>query len=583
MNFRDFDHARRSVGPIELDHIESFAQGRINRREFVRRGTVLGLTVPFMGAIISACGSSKGSSSATTAGAATTAGPATTAGAATTAGVATTAAPAAGAIKPGGTLRIAAQTPGGPLDPVAMENLGSYTIVTTACEYLCGPGEGAELAPMLAEKWSSNADGTVWTFSLRKGVKWHDGSPFTADDVVASLDRLAGSNLKASIEAGASKAVDAGTVAVTLKAANGQFPYLVSHWNPQSVITPKSFALGTTIDKVKVGTGPFKLESYDPVTGATFVRNDDWWGGKPFLDKLQFIFSDDIATQISGFQGGAADALIQFNPTLGAAVLADTKKFTVETIRGSGHRQLWFNTREGTFVDKRIRQAFAYALDRPALIEKALLGAGDLANDHPIAPIYAYFDKSQPQRKRDIAKAKQLLADAGKTGLKTTMSVGKLQEIPQLAELVQAQLLEIGVDAQIDLVENKVHYDRWCKVYDSKVAPEGCDGGSEFGIVDYGNRGTPDVYLTKAYSTGEWNSAHYVSAPFNQAVKDYQASLDNAGRATAISKIQAIATEDVPYAIPYFLNAKMAFSTKVSGIRATGLGHYYCGKAGFVA
>jgi peptide/nickel transport system substrate-binding protein len=577
MNLRNFDRLRRGASGVEVDHIEAFAQGRISRREFVTRGTVLGLSIPFMGAIVSACGSSSAPKSVST-----TSGPsATTAAGVASTSPATTA--AAGGIKPGGTLRIAAQTPGGPLDPVAMENLGSYTIVTTACEYLCGPGEGADLAPMLAEKWSSNQDGTVWTFNLRKGVKWHDGSPFTADDVVASLDRLSGTNLKASIEAGASKAVDASTVAVTLKSANGQFPYLVSHWNPQSVMTPKSFALGTTIDKVKVGTGPFKLDSYDPVTGATFVRNDDWWGGKPFLEKLQFIFSDDIATQMNGLQGGAADALIQFNPTLGAAVLADTKKYTVETIRGSGHRQLWFNTREGTFVDKRVRQAFAYALDRPTLIEKALLGAGDIANDHPIAPIYPYFDKSQPQRKRDLAKAKQLLADAGKTGLKTTMYVGKLQEIPQLAVLIQAQLLEIGVDAQIDEVENKVHYDRWCKVYDSKVAPEGCDGGAEFGLVDYGNRGTPDVFLTKAYSTGEWNSAHYISAPFNQAVKDYQASLDNAGRSKAITTIQTIANEDVPYAIPYFLNAKMAYSTKVSGIRATGLGHYYCGKAGFVA
>ena len=580
MNIKDFDAARRNVGPIELDHVEAYAQGRIDRREFLRRGTVLGLSVPFMGAVIAACGSSKAAAPTTT-----VAGPATTAGStATTAGAAvTSAAPAAGAIKQGGTLKVAAQTPGGPLDPVAMENLGTYTIVTTCFEYLCGPGEGAELAPMLAESWKPNATASEWTFTIRQGVKWHDGKPFTAEDVVATLDRLAGAGLKASIAAGASKVVDPKTVVVTLKDPNGQFPYLVSHWNPQSVITPKDYALGTTLDKVKTGTGPFKLQDYNPDTGATFVRNDDWWNGKPFLDKVEMIFSQDIATQMSGFQGGAADALIQFSPTLGDAVVADTKKFTVETIRGSGHRQLWFNTREGTFADKRIRQAFALGLDRQALIDTVLKGAGDLANDHPIAPVYAFFDKSQPQRTRDIAKAKQLLADANKTGMKTTMFVGKLQEIPQLAELVQSQLKEIGVEITLDVVENKVHYDRWCKVYDSKVAPEGCDGGEEFGLVDYGNRGTPDVYLTKAYTTGEWNSAHYISEPFNAAVKDYQGSLDNAGRSKAISKIQAIATEDVPYAIPYFLNAKMAYTTKVTGIRATGLGHYYLGKAGFVA
>ena len=589
MNMRDFDQARMTVGPIERDHVESFEQGRINRREFVRRGTMLGLSVPFMSAIIAACGSSKTAAPASTT--ATTAAPVSTVAAAgttaapgTTVAAAPTTAGAPAGFKAGGTLKVATQTPGGPLDPVAMENLGSYTIVTTCFEYLCGPGEGADLVPMLAESWKPNADASEWTFTIRKGVKWHDGATLTADDVVATMDRLATAGLKASIAEGSTKAVDANTVTMKLKDPNGQFPYLVSHWNPQSVITPKSYAKGTTLDKVKTGTGPFKLTDYNPDTGCSFARNDDWWGGKPILDKVEFIFSQDIAVQMGGLQGGAVDAAVQFSVLDGAAILADTKKFTVETIRGSGHRQLWFNVRdEGPFKDKRVRQAVAYGLDRQALIDTVLQGRGDLANDHPIAPIYPYFDKTQPQRKRDIAKAKQLLADAGKTGLKATLYVGKLQEIPQLAEVIQSQLKEIGMDITLDVVENKVHYDRWCKVYDSKVEPAGCDGGMDFGLVDYGNRGTPDVYLTKAYSTGEWNSAHYSSPDFNAAVKEYQGSLDNAGRAKAISKIQAIATEDVPYVIPYFLNAAMAFTNKVKGIKATGLGHYYLGKAGFVA
>jgi peptide/nickel transport system substrate-binding protein len=589
MDLRFLDRVRRNAGPLELDHIESFAQGRISRRDFVTRGTVLGMGLPLLGAIVTACGSSKPKAgAASTAAPKATDAPATTkaAGPATTAAQATTVAPATApaGFKAGGTLKVAAQTPGGPLDPVAMENLGSYTIVTVCFEYLCGPGEGAELVPMLAESWKPNADASEWTFTLRKGVKWHDGSPFTADDVVATMDRLAGSNLKASIAAGSSKATDANTVVLKLIAPNGQFPYLVSHWNPQSVITPKAFVLGSTLDKVKTGTGPFKLTDYNPDTGCAFARNDDWWGGKPILDKVEFIFSQDIAVQMSGLQAGAADAAVQFSVLDGKAILDDTKKFTVETIRGSGHRQIWFNVRdEGPFKDKRVRQAVALGLDRQALVDNVLQGRGDVANDHPIAPIYPFFDKSQPQRKRDIAKAKQLLADAGKTGLKATLVVGKLQEIPQLAELIQSQLKEIGMEVTLDVVENKVHYDRWCKVYDSKVEPAGCDGGTDFGLVDYGNRGTPDVYLTKAYSTGEWNSAHFNNPEFNALVKEYQAALTNDGRAKAIAKIQVIASEEVPYVIPYFLNAGMAFNNKVKGIKATGLGHYYLGKAGFVA
>jgi peptide/nickel transport system substrate-binding protein len=137
------------------------------------------------------------------------------------------------------------------------------------------------------------------------------------------------------------------------------------------------------------------------------------------------------------------------------------------------------------------------------------------------------------------------------------------------------------MEITLNVESTDTFYSQWCKVYDSTNEPAGCDGGQEFGIVDYGNRGTPDVYLVKAYATGEWNSAHYNSEPFNAAVKKYQAALDLKGRQDAIKEVQKIANEDVPYVIPYFYNSLMAYSDKVGGIVASGLGHYYLGKAGF--
>jgi len=145
---------------------------------------------------------------------------------------------------------------------------------------------------------------------------------------------------------------------------------------------------------------------------------------------------------------------------------------------------------------------------------------------------------------------------------------------------VQSQLKDIGMNVTIQQ-EAVVDGEEWCKVYDSTKEPAGCDGGKDFGIVDYGLRGVPDVYLVKAYATGEWNSAHYISEPFRAAVKAYQSSLDLDGQKAAIKTIQQIANEDVPYAIPYFYNILFAHTKKVTGIVATGLGHFYCGKAGF--
>jgi peptide/nickel transport system substrate-binding protein len=384
------------------------------------------------------------------------------------------------------------------------------------------------------------------------------------------------------MDPGGCVAVDDSTVTMNLKGPDGQFPYNVCHWNPQTVITPAAFATGTTLDQSPNGTGAFKLTKFDVAVGATFEANADYWGGKPTLDGLEYIFSDDLATQVSGLQGGAADAIVQFSVVGGEAIL-NNADFVVQTIRGAAHRQLWMNVREGTFTDVKLRTAIALAVDRQACIDIVLQGKGDLGNDHPIAPVYEFWDSSQPQRERDVEQAKALLDETGNAGLAITMHVPKLQEIPQLAELLQSQLKEVGMDVTLNVESTDTFYDRWCKVYDSTNEPAGCDGGEEFGIVDYGNRGVPDVYLVKAYATGEWNSSHYNSADFNKAVADYQAALTLDDRKEPVTRIQQIANADVPYVIPYFYNSLYATTSKVTGIVATGLGHFYCDKAGFTA
>lgn len=548
-----YEGAGRDLGSLEKGLINSYVEGAVSRRSFLVRGSVMGLSAAFLGSVLAACGDDEEKTDG-----------------------------GGGDIKQGGTLRVATVTPGGPLDPVAMAELGTYTQIATAFEYLAGPGDGAAVAPMLAESWSPNDDGSVWTFKLRSGVKWHDGGAFTSADVVATMDRLAGSNLAAYIVEGSTTAVDDLTVEIALNAPDGQFPYQVSIYNPQAVITPASFENGTTLDAVKTGTGAFKLDTFDPAVGATYVRNDDWWGGVPYLDKVEYVFGADLPTQVTGLAAGEVDAIVQFS-VIGGDALLNNDALTVESIRGAAHRQVWMNVREGTFTDPKVREAVALGIDRQALVDTVLSGRGDIGNDHPIAPSYEGFDSSLPQRERDIEKAKALLEEAGKAGLEVTLYYPELQEIPELAELIQSQLKDIGMNVTLSLEPYATFYDKWCAVYDSTNEPTGCDGGEEFGIVDYGNRGTPDVYLVKAYATGEWNSAHYNSEEFNAAVSEYQAAIDLDTRKAAVKKIQEIANRDVPYVIPYFYNSLTAYKKNVSGIRATGLGHYYMGKAGFTS
>jgi len=576
MDFNAFDRARRKTGPLQVDLVEAYAQGRISRRGFLTRGAVLGLSATFMGSIIAACGSDTKKSSGTTGGTTGGATGGTTGGAGTTPASGSSA--AAGPIKPGGSMKIASQSPAGPLDPVSMIDLSSYGLVAQCFEFLAALGENGAIAPGLATKWTPNADASVWTFDLRQGVKWQDGKDFTADDVVATMERMVtakNSQLAGVIAAGSTVAKDPATVVFTLVGPNGNFPYLVSVFNSQSCITPKDYTAGTTLDGKPNGTGPWKLSKYDSATGATFVRNDAWWGGKTNLDSTEWLFSDDVSTQVTGVQGGATDAIVQFSVVGGDALFSDSN-FNVLEIQAATHREIWMRCDTGNIVDKAVRQALALSLDRDLMLQQLFKGKGEIANDHPIPPFYDGYDPSVPQRKRDVEKAKSLLASAGKTGLKVSMSAPQLQEIPQLAELVQSNAKDAGIDITLDIQGTDTFYNSWCATYP-------CAGGVEFGIVDYGHRPTPDVYLGSAYTTGgTWNSAQYSSKDFDAAFKEFQTATTVDAHKAAAKKLETIANDDTPNAIPYFYNYLSGYTKKFTGVRVSALGQMFLDQAGQV-
>ena len=278
---------------------------------------------------------------------------------------------------------------------------------------------GSDIAPGLAESWEPNADGTVWTFKLRQGVKWQDGTDFSSADVVATMERLVAagnSGLKGVLEPGGAVATDANTVTFNLAGGNGNFPYLVSVFNAQTLITPVDYPAGTTLDAKPNGTGAWKLKSYNQATGASFERNPDWWGGATPLDGTEFIFFDETGPMVTAYQGGQVDAIVQFDVLSGKALFDDTN-FSIIATSAALHRQIWMRTDKGPFADKRVRQALALTFDRPALIQQLFQGKAELGNDHVIWQGYPYFDPSVAQRTQDIDKAKALLADAGATGL----------------------------------------------------------------------------------------------------------------------------------------------------------------------
>jgi len=560
-----YDKVRRSTTPLQLDVVEAFARGRLSRREFIQRATILGLSTGAIGAVIAACGGSTASGTA----AAASQAPGASAAAASVPTVA------------GGSIKVAIQRPAGPNDPIAMQDLGNYGTTAQCFEFLCALDKtGSGITQGLAIKWTPNTDGTVWTFDLRQGVKWHDGKPFTAADVVATMKRLVAAGnagLKGVIGPDSAVAKDDNTVVVTLLGGNGNFPYLVSCFNPQSLITPVDYVSGTTLDKRPSGTGAWKLVTFNQATGATYARNDDWWGGKTPLDATEFIFFDTIGPMVTAYQGQQVDALVQFDVLSGKA-LFDDPNFNIIQTEAALHRQIWMRTDKGQFADKRVRQALALTFDRPALIQQLFQGKAQIGNDHPIWPGYPYFDGSIPQRAQNIDKAKALLAEAGVPNLTADLHNGQLLEIPDLAVLLKSQAAQAGITLNVKSESLDTFYGAaWCPG-EPKDPP--CSGASELGIVDYGHRATPDVYLNAALkSKGIWNSSQYASPTFDAAFSEFQKSVTVDAQKAACTKIETILNDEVPIGVPYFYNYLAGSSKTYTGIYASAIGQLFLSSA----
>lgn len=578
MDFKRLDKARASVGPIELDLIESYAQGKVSRRDFVKRGTIIGLSMPVMGGIIAACGGSDDAAPAATDAPAAEGSDEPVATEA--------AAPAAG----GGNITAGIQTgdANSGLDPINMLDLGTYCVLSQVFEYLVGLGDDGNIAATgLASEWSPDATGGQWTFKLNPGATWQDGgAPVTSADVAATIDRMvvAGAGLAGIVSEGSTETPDDLTVVMNLDSPNGNLPVLMSLFNPQSLITPVDFTTGTVLNDRPTGSGAWMLDDFDPSSfRASFVPNPNWWGGSVKLDTVTLQGFDSGGTKVAAMAAGEIDVIQDFSINDGANLLTDDG-ITVLTPPSANHRQLWFNTQlpeNGPFTDPRVRQAVCYAVNRQQIVDTIYEGQALVANDHPVYETLPFFDESQEQRPYDPEMAKQLLSDADVGDISTTFQVGDIGEVPQIAAIIQANLAEVGINVTVGVTPNSDFYgEYWCTGASYGTQPETsgpgrpCGASSEIGIVDYGHRPVPDIFFGRALATdGDWNSSNYASTEFDGHFKDYQGAVDVAGQKEAVGKIQRLLHEDAPACYHSFFNYLAGHSTAVQGVKTTALGH----------
>ena len=559
---RNIDHRRlgrlrQDQGDIANHIIDEFAAGRLSRRDFIRRASVVGISVPVLGSVLAACGSSSSSSakSGTSSSAATG---------------------AAGAV-----IKAGITTPTGAINPVTVPDQGGLDMLAQTGEYLCLSTQTLTLQPVLATSWTPNAAADVWTFKIRQGVKFHNGAALTADDVVYTYQLHAnpktGSNALSAFAGVLSPSgvvkVDDYTVAFHLKAPNGNFPYLTSSDNYNMIILPKGYNPADWQSSF-IGTGPFVLGSYTPKVGATFTRNESYWGTKALPSQTQFTFYDTQDPEILALTGGTIDVVGQFSVS-GAQELL-TGSYNIIKLKSSAHRELSMRCDQAPFTDPRVRQAIALTLNRAAIVTALFKGYADVGNDSPFAPVFPSTDTSVAQRAQNISQAKSLLAAAGhSSGFSTQLITEQVGEIPDFAQIVAQSAAQIGVKISLKVESSSAYY--------GKATFGNSDWlDATMSLVDYGHRSVPNVFLTAPLETinattgtGPWNAAHFNNSSYDKLVAQYIAASDLSTQRTIAGQIETLLLAQTPIIYGYFYNYLTATATGVTGVYPTAIGHIF--------
>jgi peptide/nickel transport system substrate-binding protein len=462
--------------------------------------------------------------------------------------------------------------PAGLIDPLTIADTGGVCLLSQTGEYLANSDPTLGLQPALAESWQPNTDGSVWTFKIRRQVRFHDGRTLTAADVVATMDRLADpangsialSAFAGTLSKGGARALDDYTVAFQLDAPNGSFPYLVSSDNYNAIILPADYS--GDFERKFNGTGPFRLEKYAAKARASFVRNEDYWGEKAAVERVLFDFYDSIQAQVLAMQGGQLDVLLHV-PVQGSQALLADPRMSIVSLKSSAHEQVHMRTDQGAFADKRVRRAIALCLHREHLVRGMFRGRSALGNDSPFAPIFPATDPTVPQRDQDLVLAKKLLAEAGvPNGFKARLTAERFQEIPDYAVVIQNAVRKIGVDLTLNVEDQSAYFGRA-----AFGASDWLD--SAMGIEDYAHRGVPNTILTASLgSRGTFNAAHFKNPEYDRLTAQYIAALDPASQREAAGRIQRLLLEETPVIIAYFYDWLSVTAKNVSGVRPTAMG-----------
>lgn len=436
------------------------------------------------------------------------------------------------------------------LDPTAGAAAAIDEIVySNVFEGLTKIGPDGAVQPGLAESWEVSDDGKVYTFKLRTGVKFHDGSDFNAEDVKFSLDRAraedstnAQKGLFAQIDT--VEATDPATVTVTLKQPQGSFLYNMG-WGDAVIVAPET----ADMNKEKpVGTGPFRFDNWAKGSSITIVKADGYWGDAVALDKAEFRIIPDPAAATAALLAGDVQAFPFFPAPEALPQFESDPRFEVVVGSTEGETILTMNNKKPPFDDIKVRQAVSHAIDRQAIIDGAMFGYGTPIGSHfaPHNPAYVDLTATYPH---DPEKAKALLKEAGQENIKATLKLPPPTYARRGGEIIASQLREVGIELEIIPVE----WARWL---------EGVFKAKDFDltIVSHTEPTDINIYGRKDYYF------NYDNPEFDKVLTELEATSDEAKRNELYGQAQKIIAEDAVVGFLFQLAKTGVWDAKVEGL-----------------
>jgi peptide/nickel transport system substrate-binding protein len=439
------------------------------------------------------------------------------------------------------------------LDPHTTTSSFAFTVLENVYDTLVQPGDDLTMEGALAESWETSDDLLTWTFNLRDGVQFHDGSPLTADDVIASLQRIAdeGQNAWRLTMIDEMNAVDELTVELVLSRVAPNLLEQIGAFKGLA-IAPASAIEADTLGDEPVGTGPFRYVSFTPGDNVVLERFDDYWGGTPALSGIEFRVIPDQGVKLTNLETGEVDWIDSVAPEQIDALVA-RDDVVLGQVAGLDYHYIALNNARPPFDDVRVRQAIAFAIDIDTLTEAAQFGAAT-PNETAIPPTSFWYHEYAPYG-HDPDAARDLLEEAGVGDLEIDLMVSSdFPETVTAAQVLESQLGEVGISVSI----RSEDFSTW-------LDEQGEGNFDAFLLSWIGNIDPDDFYYAQHHSEGGFNFQGFADGEVDELLDSARVEVDEAARKALYDQAAERIVDLASYI--YFYNSDIleAWSPRVQG------------------